>query len=77
MERDLVDSKLSTNQQRALAAAKPDNILGCINRSVANISREGIALIELTLHYQTVLVLVYCTVIKIVLCCFYFNDSTT
>lgn len=32
----LVDSKLTISQQRALAARKPDGILGCIRRSIAN-----------------------------------------
>ena len=36
----LVDDKLSMSQQYALAAKNANGILGCINKSVANRSRE-------------------------------------
>jgi len=36
----LVDDRLTTSQQRALAAKKANGILGCIKKSVGSRSRE-------------------------------------
>ena len=47
-ERDLgvlVDIKLNTNQQRALAAGRANHILGCIKHSVASQLRKVIVLL--------------------------------